>query len=166
MTIRGTFRGSRPVDLDATKLRLVREAIQQNIQEPFPVGRRTEAPPRLSLPALMAGSFLIAVLVYLSMPSAVDSKGAVAAANPSSVGSVEPTVPAAGSRMHEAEVLAAAPRRLSRAVLPLSVRRIVLDAGHGDATRSHLRSGVSEKDNTSTSRSGCAGSWRTLTSRC
>jgi N-acetylmuramoyl-L-alanine amidase len=137
------------VDLDATKLRLVREAIQQNIQKPLRVGRRTGAPSRLILPVSMATSFLIAILVYLSMPSAMGSRVGVAVANPRAATSAEPTAFTAGSPMPDAHVPAAAPRRLSRAVLPLMVRRIVLDAGHGGTQHGAISdSGVSEKEHT------------------
>jgi N-acetylmuramoyl-L-alanine amidase len=123
----------RPADLDATKLRLVREAIQQNISRPILARRKLEPPPRFVLPVLMATTFLIASLVYLSIPSAMDPRVGVAAASPSRVRSVEPT--------------RSAPRRLSRAVLPLSVRRIVLDPGHGGAQIGAVSdSGVSEKE--------------------
>jgi N-acetylmuramoyl-L-alanine amidase len=147
MTMRGTVRGRQPADLEATKLRLVRQAVQQNIQGPSPTGRKAETPPRFVLPVLMATSFLIASLVYLSMPSAVDPRVRVAAASPARVSSVGAVAPAARAPMHDAEALAPAPRRLSRAVLPLSVRRIVLDAGHGGTQHGAISdSGVSEKE--------------------
>ena len=143
----GTSRGRRPADLAATKLRLVREAIQQNIQEPFLVGRKAEVPPRFVLPKLMATSFLIAGLVYLSMPSAADPRPGVAAASPSEANSAQRVATAARVRSSGADVLFAAPRRLSRAVLPLSVRKIVLDAGHGGTQFGAMSdSGVSEKE--------------------
>jgi len=147
MTMRGTFRGLRPADLDATKLRLVRQAIQANIRGSLPGGRRAEAEPRFILPMLMMTSFLIASLVYLSVPSAVDPRVGVAAASPSRASSAEPTVPSAGTGGRDGDALSVAPRRLSRSVLALSVRKIVLDAGHGGAQAGAISdSGVSEKE--------------------
>jgi N-acetylmuramoyl-L-alanine amidase len=147
MTMRGTFRGRRPADLDATKLRLVREAIQDNIEESVPGGRKAEPSPRFILPMLMTTAFLIASLVYLSVPSTMDPHVGVAAASPSRATSAEPAALSAGARTRDGDALAVAPRRLSRAVLPLSVRTIVLDAGHGGTQAGAMSdSGVSEKE--------------------
>jgi N-acetylmuramoyl-L-alanine amidase len=147
MTMLGTFRGRRQADLDATKLRLVREVIQDNIRGGLPGGRKVEAAPRFILPMLMTTAFMIASLVYLSVPSAVDPRVGVAAASPSRASAAEPSVGSAGAGMREGDVLSAAPRRLSRSVLPLSVRKIVLDAGHGGAQAGAISdSGVSEKE--------------------
>jgi len=55
--------------LETVKLRLVREAIEDNVPGPGRLGRKTEARPRFLLPVWVAGSFLIASLVYLGLPS-------------------------------------------------------------------------------------------------
>jgi N-acetylmuramoyl-L-alanine amidase len=81
----------------------------------------------------VAGAFLIASLVYVGLPSKVPSRGWVASADTRGSISIESPVPV--------------PRRLDRAVLPLSVRRIVLDPGHGGTQHgARSDSGVSEKE--------------------
>jgi N-acetylmuramoyl-L-alanine amidase len=116
-----------------TKVRLVREAIQDNLLRPRRVRPKTEVLPRVFLPVWMAGSFLIASLVYLGLPSKVDSRGWVASAATRRVTAVESPVPV--------------PQRLHREVLPLAVRTIILDPGHGGAQTGAISdSGVSEKE--------------------
>ena len=116
--------------LETVKLRLVREAIEENVQGPRRLRPKTAALPRL--PVWVAGSFLIASLVYLGLPSNVLSRESVAAADTRSLSSTT-----------ESPV----PRRLDRAVFPLSVKRIVLDPGHGGTQHGAISdSGVSEKD--------------------
>src|SRR5262245_16706675 len=95
VTMQGTFRRL-SADLDAIKLRLVREAVQDNIVGPPAFVRRTAASPRFALPALVATSFLIACLIYLSMPGAVLSRVGVASASPTGMTAVEPSVPGPG----------------------------------------------------------------------
>jgi len=118
--------------LETVKLRLVREAIEDNVPGPGRLGRKTEVRPRFLLPVWVAGSFLIASLVYLGLPSKALSRGWVAAADTLSL-----------SATTESPV----PRRLDRAVFPLSVKRIVVDPGHGGTQHgASSDSGVSEKD--------------------
>jgi N-acetylmuramoyl-L-alanine amidase len=133
-------------DLEAIKLRLVREAIRQNIGGSPRSRPKTEVRPRFVLPLGIAGSFLIASLLYLSMPSAMVARVSVASAHTPVVGAMEPTAPV-GNRAEESDLLRPAPRRLGRAVLPLAVRRIVVDPGHGGTQfGANSESGVAEKE--------------------
>ncbi len=133
-------------DLDTTKLRLVREAIQRNIHGSPRTGPKTGAQPRPALPVLMASAFLIASLVYLSMPSTVVSRVRAESASAQKVSAMESSTPVE-HRAEEPGVPRSAPRRLSRAVLPLSVQRIVLDPGHGGTQHGATSdSGVAEKE--------------------
>src|SRR5262245_13202411 len=122
--------------LAAAKFRIVREAVQHNLPSP---PRRVRPPRRPSaLPVVAMGSLLIASLVYLSLPSKVVSPVEVAAA---------PAPPMAPTSSASPQPPRAIPQRLAREVLPLTVKRIVLDPGHGGT---HLgavsRSGVTEKE--------------------
>lgn len=134
-------------DLGPVKLRLLREAIRQNIEGSPRRRPKTEVRPRLALPLGVVGSFLIASLLYLSMPSVMVSRVSVASAHTPGVEAVEDATVPVGTRATESDLLRPAPRRLSRAVLPLSVRRIVLDPGHGGTQLgANSDSGVAEKE--------------------
>ena len=122
--------------LGAAKLRVLRGAVRHNVEAPRRV-RPKRAPG--STPALafwMAGCLLIAPLVYLSLPAKVGSPiTARAEAAPG------------GGRAAPSEALRVAPQRFARAVLPLPIKRIVLDPGHGGAQAGALaESGASEKE--------------------
>ena len=146
-------------DLVATKLRLVREAVRDNVEGPSRTLRpRTEARPRFTWLSVLACSFLIASLVYLSMPPTVPPRVSVAAAHvpkvqtvafaaPATISApVAVTAPVAG-RPPVSEAVRPMPLRPSRAVLPLSVRKIVLDPGHGGTQLGATsESGVNEKE--------------------
>jgi len=133
-------------DLGAVKRRLVREAIRQNVERPPRIRlKAAEMQPRTVLP-LAAASFLIVTLVYLSMPSALVSRVSVASTQMArGSGAIEASPvadrdTAAGTRLPT-------PQRLSRAVLPLAVKRIVLDPGHGGTQGGATSdSGVAEKE--------------------
>ena len=123
--------------LGAAKLRVLREAVRRNVEAPRRV-RPKRAPGSPPAPLLwMVGCLLIAPLVYLSLPSKVGSPVTARA---------EASVPP-GDRAAPSEAPQAAPQRLARAVLPLPIRRIVLDPGHGGAQTGALAdSGASEKE--------------------
>ena len=133
-------------DLEAIKLRLVREAIRHNIKESPPTRSKTETRPRFVLLPGVASSFLIASLLYLSLPPVMATRVSVASAHTSGIGSAE-APPWIGNRAMDSDLLGVAPRRLGRAVLPLSVRKIVLDPGHGGTQLgASSESGVAEKE--------------------
>jgi N-acetylmuramoyl-L-alanine amidase len=108
--------------------------------------------------AVLACSFLIANLVYLSMPSTVPPRVSEASAHTPKVSPVAATPPVVVTApvIVTTRVENPAPRpdavrptlrRPSRAVLPLSVRRIVLDPGHGGTQAGAMSdSGVTEKE--------------------
>jgi N-acetylmuramoyl-L-alanine amidase len=88
---------------------------------------------------------MFAGVAYLAMPSLVVSKGKepynTAAADTSR------TPPATGDETTRAPVTLSTPHRLNRAALPLAVKRIVIDPGHGGKQHGAIsESGVSEKD--------------------
>ena len=127
-----------PADgLYAAKLRVLREAVRHNVEAPRRVRPKRAPGSTPALPFWMAGCLLIAPLVYLSLPAKVGSPVTARA---------EASVPAR-SRAAPSESPQSAPQRLARAVLPLPIKRIVIDAGHGGAQAGALAdSGASEKE--------------------
>lgn len=122
--------------LATTKLRVLREAVRHNVA-PRRVRPKRAPGSTPALPLWMAGCLLIAPLVYLSLPARVASPV---------IARAEALVPA-GGRAAPSEALRATPQRLARAVLPLPIKRIVLDPGHGGAQAgARAESGASEKE--------------------
>src|SRR5262249_45845763 len=132
-------------DLDATKLRLVREAVRENVEGPSRARPTVGAArPRFTLFTVLSGSFLIASLLYLAMPPTMPprvSEASAHTAKPNAVALAMPTPVATATAVTtpvaavtpalRTDVVRVTPLRPSRAVLPLAVRRIVLDPGHG-----------------------------------
>jgi N-acetylmuramoyl-L-alanine amidase len=145
----------------ALKLRLVREAIQHNIHR----SRSAKGSPAPSRPSAIlfsvwiASALVVASLVYLAVPPQVGSRERAAATDraPSGAGAGQ-RVPAVADAASAAAVGAqtaslgsqapgSEPQHLGRALLPLSVKRIVLDPGHGGAQHgATAESGLAEKD--------------------
>ena len=123
--------------LVAAKLRVLRGAVLHNVEAPRRVRTKRAPGSTPALPLWMAGCLLIAPLVYLSLPAKVESP--VTAHAEASV--------SAGRRAAQSEAPQSAPQRLARAVLPLPIKRIVLDPGHGGAQAgARAESGASEKE--------------------
>ena len=88
---------------------------------------------------------MIASFASLAVPSLVVSRGKEAPKSPTEDTTKSPS-PVAGQVLNSAVPLST-PYRMSRAVLPLSVKRIVIDPGHGGKQHGAIsESGVSEKD--------------------
>jgi N-acetylmuramoyl-L-alanine amidase len=129
--------------LAATKLRLLREAVGHNLRgrAPAHAPAASGSRPTPVIPIWIASLALVACLVYVSLPAQLVSR--VQAASAHAAPTVDGAVAAVGVHPPEPP----APRRLARAVLPLSVRKIVVDAGHGGAHNGAVSaSGVAEKD--------------------
>ena len=135
---------------ESTKARLLREIVQRNVQD----GRRPTLRPAASrrtspLPLALAGVLMIVCLLYVSLPSRTAPVVAQAGSARSADGLTPAvSVPAGRLAIRPAaqEPLGPAPRRLAQAVLPLTVKRIVLDPGHGGQQLGAVsRSGVTEK---------------------
>jgi N-acetylmuramoyl-L-alanine amidase len=123
--------------LGAAKLRILREAVRRNVEVPRRARPKRAAGSPPALPLLIAGCLLIAPLVYLSVPAKVGSPVTARA---------EAALPSEG-RAAPLEAPPSVPQRLARAVLPLPIKRIVLDAGHGGSQVGALAdSGASEKE--------------------
>jgi N-acetylmuramoyl-L-alanine amidase len=133
-------------NVEETKLRILREAIQSNVE-----GSRSTSKPKArstlkrTLPVWLWGSLVIASFASLAVPSLVVSRGKEAPKSPTEDTTKSPS-PVAGQVLNSAVPLST-PYRMSRAVLPLSVKRIVIDPGHGGKQHGAIsESGVSEKD--------------------
>src|SRR4029434_10660939 len=107
-----------------TKHRILREAIRSNVE----VVRNGRVKPKALLkpmpPLWLWGSLLVASVTYLAVPSLVVSRGK----EPSSNVIVDTKASVDGDVMNAAVPLST-PSRLNRAVLPLRVKRIVIDPG-------------------------------------
>src|SRR5919106_1042743 len=131
-----------------TKLRLVREAVQDNIQ----VARVIRVKPAsqrkriFSPPLWLWGALSVTGLVYLALPLHVVLRGS--SSSPGSSKLIEAVTPSAvAGTTIKPEISASAPRPLNRAVFPLSIKRIVVDPGHGGKqTGAISESGVAEKE--------------------
>jgi N-acetylmuramoyl-L-alanine amidase len=84
-------------------------------------------------------------VAFLAVPSLVVSRGKDASND--AAGGTTKSVPLVGGEMNEVAVPLSTPHRLNRAALPLAVKRIVIDPGHGGKQHGAIsESGVSEKD--------------------
>jgi N-acetylmuramoyl-L-alanine amidase len=130
--------------VEQTKLRLVQEAIQSNIE----TARRTKVkslqPPKRVFPVWLAGVLLVAALVYLAVPAQVVSRGAPStAANKADLRDAPVLVI---NQTPTPEIPLTTPQRLSRTVFPLTVKKVVIDPGHGGKQAGAIsESGVAEK---------------------
>jgi N-acetylmuramoyl-L-alanine amidase len=169
-------------NVEQTKLRILREAIQSNVgvvrsSRVKPQGLPKRAPPLwfwgfllISIGAAaadfvarqqereqvkkMVGAQLATLrgiqtqksVAYLAVPSLAVSRGKDPSSNPAAVDMTNPLLPV-GSDLLNAATPLSAPYRMNRAALPLSVKRIVIDPGHGGKQHGAIsESGVSEKD--------------------
>src|SRR5262245_28224670 len=131
-------------DVAEAKLRILREAIRSNVE----VVRSGTVKPKAVLkptpPLWLWGFLLVASVTYLAVPSLVVSRGK----EPSSKVSTDTMkVTPVDAEVMKAAVPLSTPSRLNRAALPLTVKRIVIDPGHGGKQHGAIsESGVSEKD--------------------
>jgi N-acetylmuramoyl-L-alanine amidase len=133
-------------NVDQTKLRILREAIQNNVE----VIRTSRVKPKAlakRMPLLWLWvSLLIASVACLAVPSLVVSRGKETSSHAAVLDTMKSLPPSAGAVLKTAEPLSA-PYRMNRAAFPLLVKRIVIDPGHGGKQHGAIsESGVSEKD--------------------
>lgn len=127
--------------VEEIKLRILREAVQDNIDG----ARRKKpkaAPGRKTLLLLwLWGALLIPALIYLLVPGQVISTG-----NHSALESARRHA-AVGEAPNDPELLQATPHPVSRAAWPLAIKKIIIDPGHGGKQHGAISdSGVSEKE--------------------
>jgi N-acetylmuramoyl-L-alanine amidase len=129
-----------------TKLRLLREAIQSNIEAGSALKTRVRVAERRRGFVRLVAMVLVAGIAYLVAPFPVaPPRHAVSSPPPPRVRGEH--VSAAGVEILTPETLQVVPRAPDRAVFPLSVKRVVIDPGHGGEQLGAVsRSGMSEKD--------------------
>jgi N-acetylmuramoyl-L-alanine amidase len=130
-------------DVEQVKVRLVREAVQANLhQAPRSQSRKSRRSAR-SVPFWLWGILLLAIAAGFSLPFVVSG------ANPSPPMVLPQTavVPSPAVAPAIAKVPDVPLISLDRGMLPLSVRKIVIDPGHGGSQHGSVsQSGVAEKD--------------------
>jgi N-acetylmuramoyl-L-alanine amidase len=131
--------------VEQTKVRLLREAVRDNLDTVAGIKRRVRARTKAGwhlwwwLPLSLAG------LAYL-LPTIGISSGKVPAPDPAKLPAINATAPD-NNPMAQTDMAVAAPQPLNRAVLPLSVKTIVIDPGHGGKQTGAISdSGMAEKE--------------------
>jgi N-acetylmuramoyl-L-alanine amidase len=133
-------------EVEQTKLRILREAIESNVNPPRPSKARVRLRPKRMFSLWLWSFLLIASVAYLAVPPLVVSRGKEPSSQAADGTTAQASAPVAQPTTENTALLAA-PRAINRAVLPLSVKRIVIDPGHGGRqTGAISESGVSEKD--------------------
>ena len=131
-----------------TKLRLVREAVQDNVPRGHYCRIISVSAPRRRFPIGLVSVFLTAILVYLPASEVILRRAAGSPVVP--VERVNRSVTSAGNAtasIHTPRVPGTPPRPLDRVVFPLSVRKVVIDPGHGGAQHGAVsESGMAEKE--------------------
>jgi N-acetylmuramoyl-L-alanine amidase len=131
--------------VEETKLRLLREAVHDNldtlagIKRKFPAQRRRKQRVFLWLSAPLA----LSAVAYIGLPSHGSSNHSPV--NPVQV-SLTTTAPPSAEGVTDVPTAVPKPEPLSREILPLSIKTIVIDPGHGGRQTGAISdSGVAEK---------------------
>ena len=136
------------MDVRETKYRLLKDAIEENVRGVRPKRPKFLQPPKRFFPTWVWVLVSIVSLAYLLTPSYVvsTSKGAASRESESSLETVQGSSGVRNTR-REPEVPSTQPQPFNRAVFPLSVKRIVIDPGHGGEEPGAVStSGVAEKE--------------------
>jgi N-acetylmuramoyl-L-alanine amidase len=132
--------------VEQTKVRLLREAVHDNLETVRGVKRRVRARPKAPRHLWLWLLPLVAVLGYFGLPSIGIFRENPLAPDPAKLPLIRSISPASDA-IGETDVAVSTPQPLSRAVLPLSIKTIVIDPGHGGKQSGAISdSGVSEKE--------------------
>ena len=127
--------------VDQTKVRLLREAVRDNLDTVAGIKRRVWARPKSEWRTWVWAPLLLAGLAYV-VPTMGVSGGQAPAPAPA-----KPIAESMAADKVQADIGVATPQPLSRAVFPLSIKTVVIDAGHGGKQTGAISdSGVSEKN--------------------
>lgn len=132
---------------EETKYRVLRQAVQHNIDGGQGSKIRSPMPPKRALGLWLWSFVVLFCLGYVLVPTHVVSRGGIPSSTtaPLMKPSAPPVVVAVPAPAIEPEL--PNPRPLNRAVVPLSIKKIVIDAGHGGRqTGAISESGLLEKD--------------------
>jgi N-acetylmuramoyl-L-alanine amidase len=131
--------------VDETKSRLLRGVVQDNIDVLQNVkARRLNRRTPLVRPWLLAG-LLLALGAYVIQPALVISTAPTPAGGTVAL-ATDAVSPRDIEQTPESSTSLANPRPIDRAAIPLSIKRIVIDPGHGGEPGALSDSGVTEKD--------------------
>jgi N-acetylmuramoyl-L-alanine amidase len=127
--------------VDETKSRLLRGVVQDNIEVLQGVKSQRRRRRRFFAKHWWMAGFLLLGTAYLLRPAAVVSTARVPAplaSHGANAGDLDQTPETAGSLAN--------PRPIDRGTIPLTVKRIVIDPGHGGEPGAISASGVTEKE--------------------
>lgn len=131
--------------LDETKAHLLRGAVQDNIDVVQGVrSKRTDRRRRIVSPWMMWGLLVTAGVAYLIFPMPVTSRGGGQQTAKNAAIAKLSGVPLA-EESASIEAALRNPQPLDRAAIPLSIKRIVIDPGHGGEPGTTAESGITEK---------------------
>lgn len=131
--------------VEQTKVRLLREAVRDNLDTAAGIKRRVRARTKREWRLWVWLPLLLAALAYV-VPTIGMSKGKLPAQDPAKLPFVNSVAPENNDTV-QPDAAAAAPQPLSRAVLPLSIKTIVIDPGHGGTQTGAISdSGMAEKE--------------------
>jgi N-acetylmuramoyl-L-alanine amidase len=130
--------------ISETKARILRGAVQDNIDVVQGVrGQRAHRQTR-QLRLWLSGSLAVAALVYLTVAAElVRGRATVQSAAPVSMATPVLNV---NEQIPEWDAPLSHPRPIDRTAIPLSVKTIVIDAGHGGEPGAISESGLTEKE--------------------
>lgn len=132
--------------VEQTKLRLLREAVHDNLETVTGIKIKARARRKRELRLWLWVPLLLAGLGYLELASIGISRGKLRSPDPPKLPLTTSLSPAANVAV-EANASVSTPRPLSRAVVPLSIKTIVIDPGHGGKQTGAISdSGVAEKE--------------------
>ncbi len=126
---------------DNTKAKLLRGAVQDNIDVVQGVRTKRAARRRLTFRYWLSGCIALIGVAYVVMPSHT-----VSTADTTSNDIPGTVSPANIAQTPESAVPLDSPRPLDKAAVPLAIKRIVLDPGHGGEPGAMSNTGVLEKD--------------------
>ena len=129
--------------VEQTKLQVLRGAVQDNFDILHGIKTRPATATPRPLRHWLWGLLLFAGIAYLATPASVISIGKTSAPSAPAPAPGVASVRTAG----EPDVIASRPQPLNREVFPLSLKRIVIDPGHGGVqTGAVAASGLTEKE--------------------
>jgi N-acetylmuramoyl-L-alanine amidase len=128
--------------IDDTKARLLRGLVQENLGAP-PKRRSKQPKPGRQRWTWVLSALVVSAVISVILPSFVISPGnappAAAIPHPEATASEPERVP-------EFEAPLPQPRPIDRAAIPLAIKTIVIDAGHGGEPGTTAESGITEKE--------------------
>jgi len=131
--------------VEQTKVRLLREAVRDNLDTVAGIKRHVRARTKAGWHLWLWPPLLLAGLAYV-LPTIGISSGKVPAPDSAKLPAINAAAPD-NNPMAQTDMAVAAPQPLNRGVLPLSVKTIVIDPGHGGKQTGAISdSGMSEKE--------------------